>query len=316
LVSLARHTHSAQCTVLRIRRKRLEESETAYGTHLTGVVNNRDALRKKVCTDQCSIDRMYHTHNLIHDERKQCNPNCYLPCRLPNSNIHQCTGPPKDEPNEIRDQPFIKQTHERFSTHQPPSLASALVLENHTLHRIPTPMPTPHIHGRRPRPNRWGSLHHTRPRWWRRLLPRRPLQRTRRRASARLSRRQSSTITLSPRRRRRRLREILHFRTTSLHRRRRANRRAAGAFRFLPCKHKVRPRRRLLLHIGFAHHLAQHLHPYILVRAAVGVKVDGLAVGEADAETFLDVLVAFVFLGERGLPTALAARITGGRICD
>lgn len=58
--------------------------------------------------------------------------------------------------------------------------------------------------------------------------------------------------------------------------------------------------------------LTQHLHPLVLEGATIGVEIDRLAVGEADTETFLDVLVALVFLGESGAATTLGVGVGGG----
>ena len=55
-----------------------------------------------------------------------------------------------------------------------------------------------------------------------------------------------------------------------------------------------------------ADHLRQSPHPAFLVRCAVGIEVDDLAVGEAHAEAFLDEHVAFFLGGEGGAPAVAA----------
>lgn len=57
------------------------------------------------------------------------------------------------------------------------------------------------------------------------------------------------------------------------------------------------------------------MHPLVLKGAAIGVEIDRLAVGEADPEPLLDVLVALVFLGESGAAPAFV-RVGRGRVRD
>jgi len=87
-------------------------------------------------------------------------------------------------------------------------------------------------------------------------------------------------------------------------------------------KHKIRPRSRPLSHISFANNLTQSLHPPLLLSAGIGVEVNRLAVSEADPETFFDVLIPLVFLGECTLTaaftwvTARGVSYQGGLVVD
>jgi hypothetical protein len=57
--------------------------------------------------------------------------------------------------------------------------------------------------------------------------------------------------------------------------------------------------------------LAESNDPLLFEAAIVGVEVDGLAVGETDAEAFLDISIAFVLFAESRLATAFAAGLCG-----
>ena len=85
----------------------------------------------------------------------------------------------------------------------------------------------------------------------------------------------------------------------------------------LPRQDKVRPAGGFLARVRLAHHLAEDIHPCLLLGGAVGVKVDSLAIRKPNSESFFDVLVSFVFFGESGLATTvLAGWIPGLGISD
>ena len=70
-----------------------------------------------------------------------------------------------------------------------------------------------------------------------------------------------------------------------------------------------------------ANDLGQSDHPAVLLGGAVGVEVDGLAVGEAHTEAFFDEHVAFFLFGEGGFsPTSFLGRNVashqGGLVVD
>ena len=67
-------------------------------------------------------------------------------------------------------------------------------------------------------------------------------------------------------------------------------------------KHKVSPLFWLIRVL--AHHVCQHFHPTIFLCSAVGVKVDGLTIGEANAESFFNKHVALFLLCESRLSSA------------
>lgn len=56
----------------------------------------------------------------------------------------------------------------------------------------------------------------------------------------------------------------------------------------------------------FADDFSKSLHPALFLSGAVGVKVDDLAVGEPDPESFLHEHVPFFVFGERTLPSAFS----------
>ena len=71
----------------------------------------------------------------------------------------------------------------------------------------------------------------------------------------------------------------------------------------------------------FADNFGEGKHPGVLLGGAVGVKVDGFAIGEADAEALFDEHVAFLFLSEGRFAagTALAGNLflrQGGLVVD
>ena len=95
--------------------------------------------------------------------------------------------------------------------------------------------------------------------------------------------------------------------------------RRTGGQLALAGEHEARPAARDL---GLApHDLGQGAHPGGLIAGAVGVEVDDLAVGEAQAEPFLDEHVAFFLRGEGRAPprTAFAGEFLlgqGGLVID
>ena len=74
----------------------------------------------------------------------------------------------------------------------------------------------------------------------------------------------------------------------------------------LLCEDKVRPR--LWLVGVLSDDVGKDFHPCVLVSCAVGVEVDGFAVGEADPETLLHEHVTLFFLGKRRFSSAALLR--------
>jgi hypothetical protein len=63
--------------------------------------------------------------------------------------------------------------------------------------------------------------------------------------------------------------------------------------------------------ICFANDLSHDSHPFLLSRLGIGVKVDGLAVCETNAEALLDILVSIVLLCESALAAVASNRLCG-----
>lgn len=72
------------------------------------------------------------------------------------------------------------------------------------------------------------------------------------------------------------------------------------------CEDDVRPS--LCLASVFAYDIRKDFHPSILFGSAIGIEVDGLAVGETDTEAFLDKHVTLFFFGKRGLSSTALLR--------
>lgn len=73
-------------------------------------------------------------------------------------------------------------------------------------------------------------------------------------------------------------------------------------------QHKIGPGLRSAYGQVFANDICKCFHPSIFLSGAVGVEIDGLAIGEADAETFFDEHVAFFLLCEGGFPPRATLR--------
>jgi hypothetical protein len=57
---------------------------------------------------------------------------------------------------------------------------------------------------------------------------------------------------------------------------------------------------------GFADCARENRHPAIFIGCAIGVEIDGFAVGKADSESFFDKLISLIFLGKGGLASTLS----------